>query len=138
MNALTFAIRNRLQADATLAGMLSTYRAAPAVFIAEPVPGDAVLPYIVASGHVADVPWDTFGTLGREITRDIRCYTINDGSRVALNDIVERVRVLFHRVQLPVTGHTNVMTVVQRLHHELDDDESYGAVVTIVSLLGGG
>ena len=135
MNALTVAIRNRLTGDTTLTAMLSVYRGGPAIFTVEPIPGDATLPCIVASGHVADVPFDTFGTTGREITRDIRCYTANDGSRIALSDIVERVRFLFHQVQLPVTGQQNVMTTVQRLHHNLDDDVAYGAVVTIVSLL---
>ena len=135
MNALTVAIRNRMTGDTTLTAMLSTYRGGPAVFTIDPIPGDVNLPCIVASGAVADVPFDTFGAIGREVTCDIRCYAANDGSRVVLSDIVERVRVLFHRVQLPVTGYQNVMTTVQRLHHDLDDAIAYGAAVTIVSLL---
>ena len=44
---ITAAIHSRLSGDATLAALLSTYEALPAVFTIDPAPEEAMLPYIV-------------------------------------------------------------------------------------------
>lgn len=135
MNAFTVAVRDRLVTDANLTAMLTAYKTEPAVFTVEPVPGDAVLPYIVTVGHVSDVPFDTFGVTGREINRDIRCYTKNSGSMFTLSAILDRVRFLFHRHRLSIVGHENIMTTCLSTTTGLDDDESYGGIVTIRALI---
>jgi len=109
---LAAAIYDRLASDATLTAMLSTYGGAPAVFTADPAPGDAELPYIVTAGQTADAPFDTKTTRGREVWRDVRCYAAASGSCVIVDQIAERVRVLVHRSPLTVDSHTNWLAEV--------------------------
>lgn len=104
MSALTAAIHARLSADPVLVGLLATYRSQPAVFTVDPAPGDAHLPYIVSAGEVSTRPFDTKNSRGREIYRDVRCYTDATGSAVAVEAIAEQVRVLLHRYILSVDG----------------------------------
>ncbi len=134
MNALTQAIYNRLKDDTMLAGMLSTYNNRPAIFTAQPVPGDAVLPYVIVSGPIADAPWDTKTGFGREITRDIRCYAEQTGSVMLVDNIAERVRQLFHRQMVAVNGYNNVMTVCSGPYAGSTDD-AYGRIVTVRFIL---
>jgi hypothetical protein len=105
---LTQAFYDRLT-DATLVGMLATYRGAPAIFTVDHVPTDAALPFVVTPGEIAGTPFDTKTSQGRDILRDIGCYTEDNGSVAAVEAIAERVRVLFHRHRLTVAGgHTMI------------------------------
>ena len=80
MSVFTKGIYDRLYNDPILRSKINTYNSEPAIFTVEPVPGNARLPYIVVSGPVSDVPFDTKTTLG-EANGDIRCYTENNRSR---------------------------------------------------------
>jgi hypothetical protein len=131
MSVFTAAIYNRLRNDATLVAMLSTYNGRPAIFTVDPVPGDAVLPYIVAVGHVADAPWDTKTSRGRNILRDIRCYAEATGSMALVESMAERVRILFHRQKIPVEGYDNVMTTCTGPIIGPADGSVYGLIVTV-------
>ncbi len=127
---LTEAIYDRLALDVTLAALLATYQGDPAVFTTDPPPGDADLPYIVTAGHVADAPWDTKTTRGRDVYRDVRCYAAADGSAVTVEEIAERVRTLLHRHALAVTDFD---TVIAECSGPVvaDEPDAYGRVVTI-------
>ncbi len=127
---LAAAIYDRLASDATLTAMLSTYGGAPAVFTADPAPGDAELPYIVTAGQTADAPFDTKTTRGREVWRDVRCYAAASGSCVIVDQIAERVRVLVHRSPLTVDSHTNWLAEVSG-PIAADEDDVYGRVLTL-------
>ena len=134
MSVLTAAVYDRLIGDATLAGMLATYRGGPAVFTTDPAPGDASLPYIVTAGEVAQSPVDTKVDRGRRAFRDVRCYTAADGSAMLVESMAERVRTLFHRYELTVTGFgvivANCVGPVAA-----DEQDAYGRILTVEFLL---
>lgn len=127
----TTAVFNRLRDDFVLAAMLSTYNGRPAIFTAEPIPGDAELPYIVAAGNVADAPWESKTSRGRDIRRDIRCYARATGSMVQVESMAERVRKLFHRQKVPVEGHENILTLCTGPVIGPTDGTAYGLSVTV-------
>ena len=116
--------------DPTLAAMLATYKGAPAVFTTDPVPGDALLPYIVTAGEVVGTPFDTKTSRGRTVWRDVRCYDNANGSAVQVELMAERVRALFHRQAISITdfewiwGECSGPIVADEL-------KAYGRVVTV-------
>jgi len=130
MSVFTQAIYNKLVEDPILVSMVNLYNNQPAIFTIEPVPGDAELPYIVVSGPVSDVPFDTKTTIGREMLVDIRCYTKNQGSKVLVENMAERVRELFHRQYIPVSGYQNIITEC-RGPIFIPEDVALGMVVTV-------
>lgn len=131
MGAITQAFYNRLAGDAPLTALLSRYNGAPAIFTIEPVPEDARLPFIVAIGDVATSPFDTKTTRGRDIARDIRCYTEATGSAADVEAIAERVRVLFHRYRLAVAGFGTVLAIASGPSIAPTDETVYGMLVTV-------
>ncbi len=130
MSVFTQAIYNKLVEDPILVSMVNLYNNQPAIFTIEPVPGNARLPYIIVSGPVSDIPFDTKTTIGREMLVDIRCYTENQGSRVLVENMAERVRELFHRQYIPVNGYQNIITEC-RGPIFIPEDGALGMVVTV-------
>jgi hypothetical protein len=139
MADITKAIYDRLKDDATLQGLLSTYSGAAAVFTTDPIPANAVLPYVTVL-PIAEVPFDskqTFAggatgetTLGREISYDIGCYDEDNGSIVDVEAIRERVRALLHRHVLTIANFTTVIAEVSGTL-PADEDGVFGRIVTI-------
>ena len=129
MDVLTAAVYDVLTTDAELAALLASYNGLPAVFTVDPAPGDAVLPYIVTAGNVADSGWDTKTGLGRHVFRDVRCYAAADGSAVTVEAIAERVRELFHRQPLVVSGF-GVLVAICSGPVASDEGAAYGRIVT--------
>ena len=134
MSALTAAFYDLLATDPTLIGLLATYGGVPAVFTTDPAPEDALLPYIVTAGEVSTAPFDTKTTLGREIRRDVRCYTEANGDAQDVEEMAERVRELFHRQPLVVDGF-GVWVAECRGPIVADEDTAYGRVVTVRLLM---
>jgi hypothetical protein len=130
MSILTLAIYDVLAGDATLTGLLAQYNGLPAVFTADPAPGDAEPPYIVSAGDVAQTAWDTKTTRGREIVRDVRCYTDAEGGAVVIEAIAERVRFLLHRRALIIGGHTWILSECGG-PVAADEPDYYGRILTI-------
>ena len=58
MADITKGLYDRLSGDATLIGLLSTYDGGAAVFTTDPVPEDAVLPYVTITS-LAEAPFDS-------------------------------------------------------------------------------
>ena len=136
MGAFTQAFNNRLISDVTLVGMLGTYEGNPSVFTKIPIPTDfrvgANGPYIITTGQAFDVGGDedNKNATGREIARDIRCYDDVRKSAVGIEAIAERVRLLFHRHQLAVSGFTvSIAEVTGPI--EADEDDVLGRVMTV-------
>ena len=128
---LTEALFDVLAGDPTIAGLVSEYAAGEsAVFTIDPAPGDAAFPYIVAAGHVADVPWDTKTDIGREVWRDVRCYAEADGSADVVEALAERVRAVLHRGSFNVSGYGVVVAECSG-PVVADERDAYGRVVTI-------
>jgi len=116
--------------DAALVAMLATYDGAPAVFTTDPVPGDALLPYIVTAGEVVGTPFDTKTSRGRTVWRDVRCYDNANGSAVQVELMAERVRALFHRQAISITDFAWIWGECSG-PIMADELEAYGRVVTV-------
>lgn len=130
MSVLTAAIYDVLANDVTLAGLLATYGSGPAIFTTDPVPGNAVLPYVVTAGEVVQAPFDTKTTRGRDLIRDVRCYAEADGSVMVIEAIAERVRALLHRQALTISGFVWMVSdcagpIVA------DDSDVYGRILSV-------
>lgn len=140
---LTKAIRDALAADAALVALLSSYDppgagpAVPAIFT-DPLPEQAVAPFVVLSGEVSQEPVldDNDTGRGREVLYDVRCYTEQDGSRVLVDQIAERVRTVLHRQTLTIAGATHVQTIVSGpiVGDEID---LFGRVLTLRVIFDG-
>lgn len=125
-----------LAGDGELADLLAEYRGVPAIFTTDPAPGDAVLPYIVSAGEVAQVPMDTKTTRGRDMRRDVRCYAPATGSAALVEQMAERVRTLLHRQPLTIDGFTWLISdiagpIVADERETQSGRDTYGRVLTL-------
>lgn len=130
MNVLTSAIYDRLASEVELVALLAVYNGSPAIFTVDPAPGDAALPYLVTVGTVAQSPFDTKTTRGRDVLRDVRCYAEANGSAVLVEAIAEHVRAALHRQPLSVSGFTWILSdctgpIVA------DERDVYGRIITL-------
>ena len=127
---LTAAVYARLAGDATLVALLASYRGAPAIFTTDPAPGDAALPYIVSGGEFAQRPYEAKNLRGREVFRNLRCYSAAGGSATTVEAIAERVRALLHRHKLAIDGfETWVADVTGPV--TADEADAYGRIVSL-------
>jgi len=106
----TATIFARLSGDATLTALLDTHGGVPAIFN-ERAPDAYEIgpkPVLVIAAPTDDRPVETFTEFSRLIVRDVRGYARDDGSSLALDTVMERIRTLFHNVpgSLTVTGGT--------------------------------
>lgn len=92
-------IHARLVGDVTLAGMLATYRGAPAVITTDDdgVMEDVEAPFVIVAGADVDDPYDAKDTDGRDRLIAVRVYADATGSVALVDSIAERVRALLHR-----------------------------------------
>ncbi len=127
---ITEAVHDRMANDAALVGMLATYEGAPAIFTIDPAPGDALLPYIVSAGDAVNAPFDSKTTRGNSIWRDIRCYADANGSAVEIEAIADRVRALFHRQTLVISGFVWLWAECSG-PIAADEVSAYGRIVTV-------
>lgn len=130
MSVFSAAFYETLAGDETLTALLATYRTKPAVFTTDPAPDDASLPYVVTAGEVVNAPDDTKTTRGREVRRDVRCYTAAEDSAVTVEAMAERVRALFHRNPIEIEGF-GVWLSECLGPIVADGEESYGRIVTV-------
>jgi len=134
MSGITKAFYDVLVSDGTLTALLATYEGDPAVFTTDPAPDNADLPYLVTAGEVSQAPFDTKTTRGRDLRRDIRCYTEANGDATTVEAIAERVRELFHREPLVIDGF-GVWVADCSGPIVADEDDAYGRVVTVRLLM---
>lgn len=130
MSILTQAIYNLLSSDATLTALLATYDGNPAIFTTDPAPGDADLPYIVTAGEVTQTPFDTKNLYGRDLIRDVRCYTEASGSTIVIEQIAERVRYLLHRQSIAITDFEWVLSDCSG-PLPADETDAYGRILSL-------
>jgi len=117
--------------DGTLTGQIAQFKGSPAIFTAAPVPHNAPFPLIVTEANVSDVAEDDLGTLGRDIQRDIRIYSKATGSTADIDDIAERVRELFHKQDITVSGYHTLISTVSGPVGAPADPDLYGRVLTV-------
>ena len=134
MSALSAAFYSTLSGDATLTNVLKQWEGRPAIFTYEPVPKDVELPYVITAGEIANEPNDSKDTTGRRITRDIRVYTDRTGSTAAIESLAERIRTLFHRSSISITGFKTIYVNVSG-PRIADEDKVYGRILSVELLL---
>jgi hypothetical protein len=88
------------------------------------------MPLVVTAGEVTQTPWDTKSTRGRQIYRDVRCYTDADGSAVLVEAMAERVRALLHRYELSIAGY-NVIVAEVSGPTVADEQNAYGRILSV-------
>lgn len=128
---LVGAVWERLVGDATVRAWVTTFNGLPAVFTAEPVPLDAVRPYIALGPPVDETRMDTKTTRGYEHVRDLWVYTDADGSGVKIEQGVAAVKAAFHRRPVCWAGVRGIVTEVVRDTDIPNDGTIYGRAVTI-------
>lgn len=113
VDPMTQAIFDRLAGDATLDALLARTvigdGTGPAVYSSDPVPPNAVLPYVVIGANVgAGYVGHSVRESMRDVIRDVSAYADrpdDGGGSVALvNAIADRVRELFHQQVLALPG----------------------------------
>lgn len=129
MSVLSAAIYDVLAADGALTALLGTYGGQPCIFTIDPVPGDAPMPYIVTAGDVVQAPFDTKTTRGRDVWRDVRCYTDTTGSAIVVESIAERVRALLHRQAIAIDDFDWILCECTG-PIVIDEPDAYGRIVT--------
>ena len=130
MSVITKAIFDRLNGDATLTALLGTFNGNAAIFTTDPPPSKAVLPYIVTAGDVSNTPVTSKNAPGQIPTRDIRCYANANGEAKTVEDIANRVRVLFERQIIAITGFDTIIASTSG-PLTVDEEDIYGRVVTV-------
>lgn len=136
MSAITKAFFDRMNTDSTLIALLGTYKSAPAVFTKRPLPPgldlDAHGPYVLTSGEAVQDPGpaDVKNSSGREIVRDIFCYTKLSESVAVVESIGNRIRALFHRQVFSITGFSIIVADASG-PIEADEDDALGRMVSV-------
>lgn len=126
------AIHTTIQDDATIISLVSTYAERAAVFGFRPVPGNAAPPYI-AMGDVLAVndAGTKNGNAAVEVFQDVYCFDDSDGSAETVRRISDRLRLLFNRQTITISGMTNYLTAVDGPQVAPTDEKLYGRVLTI-------
>ena len=126
------AIHSTIQDDAAIQALVTTYVGRAAVFGARPVPGNAVPPYIALDAPIAtDDVGTKDGNAAVEVFQDVFCFQDSDGSSEVVSQISDRLRALFNRQTITVSGMTNYLTSVDGPQVAPTDEKLYGRVVTI-------
>lgn len=135
MSDINRGIYERMANDATLTSYLAIYRGSPAIFLVRPVPTDCEFPFIVADEDINVTPWDTKTFQGRTILRSIKVYTQSStGTRTLSDDIIERVRFLFHRqaTNISISGYRVIIADAQTGGEFLPvDNRVYGQEIEV-------
>ncbi len=127
MDALRAGIYSKLAADGTLTGLLSTYRTKFAIVDGYDIPMDMESPCVQYT-VISDNNNDTKTGRVRVIVVDFTVFTTNDGDPIV---IAERIRTLFHRVAITVSGWTNIITEVTGPVQVEQDDSVKSSILSI-------
>jgi hypothetical protein len=127
MDALRQAIYDALAADGTLTGYLAAYRSDFAIVDGYEIPMDMETPAILYE-VIADTNFDSKTGRVRVIVVD---FTIVTGTSDDPVTVAERVRTLFHRVSITVSGWTNIITEVNGPVQGVQDDSTKTANLSI-------
>lgn len=136
MSAITKGIFDRMNDDSTLTALLGTYNSAPPIFTKQPLPADFDIgangPYILSVGEASTIPGsvDTKNSKGREIIRDILCFSTIKDSPTIVEAVAEQVRVLFQRQVFSITGFSIIVAEVNG-PIIADEEDALGRVVSV-------
>lgn len=130
--AVTSGIRNLLIGSAPLAALLSAYKGNPAVFMVDPVPENAQLPYVVSKG-VEDLgtPLDLDGKF-RAVDFSVQAFAEATGDPLPVDQIADQVADLFRvPTSLSIAGFTVKHTIVSGPALYGTDPDTYGRTVEV-------
>lgn len=136
MSAITKGFFDRMNGDGTLTALLGTYSSAPSIFTKRPLPPGFDIetngPYLLSSGDVTHSPGpaDVKNTKGREIVRDILCFSKLDDSPTVIEAIAEQVRSLFQRTVFSITGFSIIVAEASG-PTDIDEDDALGRLVSV-------
>lgn len=134
MTDIAVALRNAIIADATIAGLLSTYRSRPAVFMRHPAPSGAKYPYVLSGSDVTVRDEDFIRAPKPIVVRNISVYGEQKAHFREVEQIARRLRELFHRNPraLQVDGfHVIEITVIGPFDAPVSDDQNAGKAVSL-------
>lgn len=137
MSAWTDAFYARMaddDGDNGLVEMLAEYGDRPAIFSYFPTPEVDGL-YVVLTGNIVSSPDDTKNDRGRTVERRIYVYGPATGSTAAVEAAAERIRFLFHRNPLTVSGFSVYIASAEGPIEVPGGDDLYGRMV-IVTMTG--
>ncbi len=136
MSAMTQGFYDRLSGDGTLVGLLGTYASAPSIFTKRPLPPgfdiEAHGPYLLTTGEAVQDPGpaDVKNSKGREIVRDILCFSKVKDSLTVVEAVAEQVRSLFQRQIFSITGFSIIVAEVSG-PIEADEDDALGRILSV-------
>ena len=136
MSAVTKGFFDRMNGDGTLVALLGTYKTAPSIFTKRPLPPgfdiEAHGPYVLTTGEAVQDPGpaDVKNSKGREIVRDILCFSKLSDSATVVEEVAEQVRFLFQRQVFSITGFSIIVAEVSG-PIEADEDDALGRVVSV-------
>ena len=135
---ITQAFYNVMVSDGVLAALITAYDGDPAVFTVDPVPEDAVRPYIQTTGNNSDIADPTMDDASgdglRNVTRDILCFADEKGAPEQIEAIALRVRELFsspYGAGVPITGWGIIRMRVSGPTQFDPDADTYGRSVEV-------
>lgn len=127
MDALRAGIYSTMAADGTLTGLLATYRTEFAIVDGYSIPKDMESPCVVYT-VVSDLNNDTKTGRVRVIVVDFEVFTTVNSDPIT---VAERIRTLFHRVAITVSGWTNIITEVTGPIQGEQDDSTKSSFLSI-------
>ena len=127
------ALYDLLAGDATLAGLLASYRGGPAIFTTQPIPPDAPMPYVLIQPPASDTSIRSLDNneIGREVERDVSIFGVATGSNRMIQDSAERIRTITHGAHLDVDGFRRVKVRATGPVQLSADSDSYGRQVSL-------
>lgn len=134
MGVVNKGIYERMALDTQLVNLLATYNGEPAIFLIHPIPTDVDYPFVTAFEDISlGEPFDSKNSLGRVVNRQVRAYTRNTGSIVFMDDIVERLRFLFHRQHdnISIDGYRVIIANVFGPRQLPTDERIYGVELQV-------
>lgn len=133
-DAITQAFYTRLSGDTAtgkLVSMLGTQGSRPAIYTYWAAPAATSGLYVIVTGNTISTPNDTKNSRGRIVERRIYVFGPAGGSTAAVDAAAERIRALFHRHALTITGKTVYIAVAEGPIEAPTDDSLYGRMVGV-------
>lgn len=141
MNSVEEAVQALLKADtnaqdaASLAALgLALYGGELAVFVQEPVPGEALRPYVAVSPPMSAARFDSKTRIGVEWYLDVGIYCDNTGSVTQINALADRVFKLLRytgQAVLDIDGHDVVICLPNRPIEAPTDETLTGRIISL-------
>ena len=123
------------QDAASLASLgLALYGGELAVFVQDPVPGEAQRPYVAVSPPMSAARFDTKNRIGVEWYLDIGIYCDNTGSVTQINALADRIFKLLRytgQATLDIDGHNVIICLPNRPVEAPTDETLTGRIISL-------